>query len=166
MTDAHESFREYVQGRLPGLSRIAYLLTGDAHLAEELVQQTLISVAARWERVVAGGDPEPYIRRTLYHQHISSWRRRRHDALPVAEVPERPGRDHIGDIATAVTMRQALAQLAPRQRAVLVLRFYEDLTEVQTAAVLSCSVSTVKSQTRDALARMRTIVPDLAEALS
>lgn len=146
MVEAQESFREYVHSRVAGLSRVAYLLSGDPHVAEDLVQQTLIRVAARWERILAGGDPEAYVRRVLYSQHISSWRRHRHDALPVADVPDRPSRDHIADVATAVTMRQALSLLAPRQRAVLVLRFYEDLTEVQTAAVLGCSVSTPKGR--------------------
>ena len=163
MPTAEESFAEYVHARLPALSRAAFLLAGEAHLAEDLVQQTLIQVAARWERIAAGGDPDPYVRRVLYHEHISWWRRHRRDAMPVEVLPERAGDP--ADTALTVTVQQALAQLAPRQRAVIVLRFFEDLTETQTAAVLECSVSTVKSQTRDALSRLRSLLPEAAEAL-
>lgn len=165
MGAAEHSFAQYVQSRLTGLSRVAFLLTGDRYLAEDLVQQALIKVAAQWERITDVGDPDPYVRRALYHQHVSWWRRNRREAEPVAELPDWSGRDPIADVATAITMREALTRLAPRQRAVLVLRFYEDLTEAQAATVLGCSVNTVKSQTRDALARMRIVAPELAEAL-
>ena len=160
-----ESFSSYVRARLAALSRIAYLLTGDAHLAEDLVQQCLAQVATRWQQIAAAGDPEPYVRKVLYRQHISWWRRWRHDAVPSAQLPEQVVPDSTDMVAAAVAVRAALAQLAPKQRAVLVLRFYEDLSEAQTAEVLGCSVSTVKSQTRDALSRMRTIDPELAEVV-
>jgi RNA polymerase sigma-70 factor (sigma-E family) len=165
VADAEELFHEYVRSRLPGLLRIAFLLTGDAHLADDLVQQALIRVASRWERVIAAGDPEPYVRKVLYHQHVSWWRRHRRAELPTEELPDVAVADHTASVAISLAVWQALAALAPRQRAVLILRFYEDLSEARAAEVLGCSVSTVKSQTRDALARLRAAAPDLAEVM-
>ncbi|HEY0700101.1 MAG TPA: SigE family RNA polymerase sigma factor [Micromonospora sp.] len=163
--EAEESFQAYVRARAAALSRIAYLLTGDVHEAEDVVQETLLRVVGRWRRVVAQGDPDAYVRRALYHQHISLWRRRRHRPVPHPFPPDRPVADPAAAVTGGVALRAALARLAPRQRAVLVLRYFEDLTEVQTADVLGCSVGTVKSQTRDALARLRAIAPELAEPL-
>jgi RNA polymerase sigma-70 factor (sigma-E family) len=160
--DAEGSFEAYVQGRITALSRTAYLLTGDHHLAQDLVQQTLMRVAGRWRRVIAGGDPDAYVRRVLYTQHVSWWRRhRRIREVRVALPPEHESPDRSDDLAVALAVRSALVKLAPRQRAVLVLRYFEDLTEAQAAEVLGCSIGTVKSQTRDALARLRTFAPDL-----
>lgn len=161
--DAEESFRAYVSGRITALSRSAYLLTGDRHQAEDLVQLTLVRLARHWERVVAGGDPEPYVRRTMYTQHVSLWRRRWRQVELRSEPPETAAPDDSGGLERTLVVRQALARLAPRQRAVLVLRFFEDLTEVEAAETLGCSVSTVKSQTRDGLARLRAHAPELAE---
>ncbi|NUR69532.1 MAG: SigE family RNA polymerase sigma factor [Hamadaea sp.] len=158
-----DSFRDYVHARVGALARTAFLLTGDWHLAEDLVQQTLTKVAARWEQIVAAGNPDPYVRRVLYHQHVSWWRRWRREPVPVAAVPEVAGADPHALTATAIAVRQALARLTPKQRAVLVLRYFEDLTETQTAQVLGVSTGTVKSQTRDALARLRTVAPELAD---
>ncbi len=166
MADADSSFRDFVQARITALSRVAYLLTGDAHLAEDLLQQALIRVASRWESVVANGDPEPYVRKVLYHQHISWWRRSRREPVSMGTLPETVEADHASAVAVSLSLQQALARLAPRQRAVLVLRFYEDLSEEQIAAALGCSVNTVKSQTRDALKRMRAFAPELQEIRS
>lgn len=159
--DAEESFLAYVRERVAALSRIAYLLTGDRHLAEDLVQETLLRVAGRWARIAAGGDPDPYVRRALYHQHVTAWRRHRGRTVPVAQPPDRPGPDDTDAVTGSVAVRAALARLAPKQRAVIVLRYFEDLTEAQTADILGCRVGTVKSNTRDALARLRTIAPAL-----
>ena len=162
MSDPHESFEEYVRARNAALSRVAYLLTGDHHLAEDLVQQTLLRVAGRWGRIVAGGDPDAYVRRVMYHQHISWWRRNRH-AQSIADDPaRRTAPDPSDAVVATIAVRRALARLAPRQRAVLILRYFEDLTEAQTAQVLGISVGTVKSQSRDALARLRSLAPELA----
>ena len=163
MTEQEESFREFVRGRLSSLYRVAYLLTGDRHLAEDLVQSALVKVARHWKRVVAADDPEAYVRRVLYNQHVSWWRRRRVVADPYAVPPEHPGPDTTAAVAVSVDVRRALARLAPRQRAVLVLRYLDDLSEAQTAEVLGCSVGTVKSQARDALARLRRVAPELRE---
>lgn len=159
--DAEESFLVYVRERVAALSRIAFLLTGDRHLAEDLVQDTLLRVVGRWARVAAGGDPDAYVRRILYHQHVTAWRRHRGRTVHVARPPELAGPDEAGAVTDSVAVRAALARLAPKQRAVIVLRYFEDLTEAQTADVLGCRVGTVKSQTRDALARLRQIAPGL-----
>ncbi|WP_308167930.1 SigE family RNA polymerase sigma factor [Catellatospora tritici] len=158
---SRESFDDYVRGRSVALVRIAYLLTGDAHLAEDLVQQTLINVAGRWGKLRSDDDPDAYVRKVLYHQHVSWWRRHRRDPLPTAVIPERstPARD----VSVAVTVMGALRRLAPRQRAVIVLRYFEDMTETQTAEMLGIAVGTVKSTTRDALAKLRKDAPELAE---
>jgi RNA polymerase sigma-70 factor (sigma-E family) len=158
-----ESFREYVRARTPALSRAAYLLTGDFHLAEDLVQQALLRVAGRWERLTALGDPDPYVRRVLYTQHVSRWRRARLRLDLRAEVPEQAVPDGSAAVELSHTVRRALRLLTPRQRAVLVLRYFEDLSEAETAAILGCAVGTVKSQTRHALTRLRQLAPDLAE---
>jgi RNA polymerase sigma-70 factor (sigma-E family) len=164
--DAEEAFNAYMAGRLQQWSRVAYLLTGDRHLAEDLVQITFERVARHWERIAAGGDPDPYVRRIMHSQHVSLWRRRWRGVELRSRPPEVGAVDPIAASERAVVVRQALTRLAPRQRAVLVLRFFEDLTEEATARALGCSVSTVKSQTRDGLARLRMLAPELGELAS
>lgn len=163
--DSEESFRAFVQGRTAALSRVAYLLTGDRHHAEDLVQTALFKVAMKWPGLISGGgDPEAYVRRVIYNEHISAWRRmrRRVTEVPAERVPERP--DLETDHTLRLSLRHALAQLTTKQRTVLVLRFYEDLTETQTAAALGIRVGTVKSQTRRALDRLREIAPEFVPA--
>ncbi|MEV4518448.1 SigE family RNA polymerase sigma factor [Dactylosporangium sp. NPDC049525] len=164
MQQTEESFRQYVGDRLAALSRVAYLLTGDVHQAEDLVQATLIRVADRWDRIVRGGDPDPYVRRVLYTQHVSAWRRRKVHDEPYAEPPDQVTPDPSGQVVVSLAVRQALARLSPRQRAVLVLRYFEDHTEARTAEILNLSVGTVKSHAREALERLRTVAPELAAA--
>ena len=154
-----EAFRAFVIARTPALSRTAYLLTGDAHLAEDLVQTALFKAAKSWHRIQ--GDPEPYVRRILYTQNISWWRSRRHVREHHLGAYDEPAPHHDADLR--LTLEQALARLTTRQRTVLVLRYFEDLTEVQTAATLGIGAGTVKSIGRQALARLRTLAPDLAE---
>jgi RNA polymerase sigma-70 factor (sigma-E family) len=164
----YEGLSEFVAARQQALMRTAYLLTGDAHLAEDLVQSALVKLATRWERVVARGDPEAYVRKMLYHEHISWWRRRgRHHDYSSAEPPEPEGRPDFADGALhTIVLRQALNRLASRQRAVIVLRFYEDCSEAETATLLGCSIGTVKSQTHRALVRLRALEPGLADLLT
>lgn len=155
-----EHFEQYVVARRGALLRTAYLLTGNLHDAEDLVQRALVKAVAKWPRIMER--PEPYVRRILYRENVSRWRRRPVGEHLAAEVPERPdeqGSDHAGRLA----VRAALLRLTPRQRAVLVCRFYDDLTEVQTAEVLGVGVGTVKSQTRHALKRLRELAPDLQD---
>ncbi|HYF73899.1 MAG TPA: sigma-70 family RNA polymerase sigma factor, partial [Nocardioides sp.] len=115
--------------------------------------------AKSWHRI--DGDPEPYVRRILYTQNVSWWRQRKHvreQALGSYDVPARPV-----DPDLRLTLEDALRRLTTRQRTVLVLRYFEDLTEVQTAAVLGIGAGTVKSIGRQALARLRALAPELAE---
>lgn len=159
-----EAFDAYVRERWAPLLRTAMLLAGDRHSAEDLVQETLIRAAQHWSRV----DPataDAYVRRILYTRSVDAWRWRRHQPDPVdVTVDERRTATGDPDVVEArLTLAAALRRLTPRQRAVLVARFYEDRTEVQTARVLGCSVNTVKSQTRHALERLRVLAPELAD---
>ena len=160
-TTAERRFRDFVHARTPALSRTAYLLTGDAHLAEDLVQTALFKAAKAWHRIE--GDPEPYVRRILYTQNVSWWRRRklRETSLGSYDDAAPPAPD--SDLR--LTLESALARLTERQRTVLVLRFFEDLTEVQTAGALGIGAGTVKSTTREALARLRAVAPHLESLL-
>jgi RNA polymerase sigma-70 factor (sigma-E family) len=156
-----EDFEAFVAARYDALLRTAYLLTGDHYDAEDLLQQTLVKAVGAWGRIM--GDPEPYVRTILVRQNVSRWRGRRWRELQTAEPPEVGVLDEGAD--DRIALLRALGSLAPRQRAVIVLRYYEDLTEVQTAEALGIAVGTVKSQTRDALGRLRAVLPGLADAL-
>ncbi|MFF5176834.1 SigE family RNA polymerase sigma factor [Micromonospora sp. NPDC000316] len=157
-----ETFHEFVVHRSPALSRTAYLLTGDHQLAEDLLQSALARTYRHWRRI-RGGDPEAYVRRVMYHQQVSWWRRRRLTERLESHPTDRPGDDHSESTALRLSLAAALRQLTPRQRAVIVLRFYEDLTEAQVAEVLGCSVGTVKRHGHDAIHRLRAIAPDLID---
>ena len=162
--DAREDFEAFVRARWVPLLRTATLLTGDPHAAEDLVQETLARAAQRWSVVSAAGSPEAYVRRILYTRSVDAWRWRRHQPDP-AEATERlasSSRDWVAGADARLTLAGALTRLTVRQRAVLVLRFYEDRTEREAAEVLGCSVNTVKSQTRHALERLRILAPELA----
>ena len=152
--DAEASFTEYVAARRPALVRTAYLLCGDAHLAEDLVQGALIKAVGHWRRI--GDNPEPWLRKVMVNDHISGWRKHRGRERLTEVVPDR-ATDPSSDLGLA----DALPMLAPRQRAVIVLRYYEDLTERDTAAALGVSIGTVKSQHADAVRRLRELVPTL-----
>ena len=146
-----EAFDAFARGRMRELLRFAHVLTGDPHRAADLVQDALERTLLSWHRVERKDDPEAYVRRAIVNRHISVWRRTRREQL-VAETPEggydeKTGRDD--------ELWAALATLPPRQRAVIVLRYYEDLSEADTAAALGCSVGTVKSQAHKALSRLR-----------
>ncbi|MEV4179518.1 SigE family RNA polymerase sigma factor [Nonomuraea sp. NPDC049709] len=159
----NDSFREFVAAHQQSLMRTAYLLTGDAHQAEDLLQSVLLKVLGRWPKHV--DNPHAYARKALVNQYIS-WRRRLTlSELPSAKPPERSYSSEEGTVIR-LAVRQALAQLAPRQRAVIILRYYEDLTEQETAKLLKCSLGTVKSQAHDALARLRALAPELAPKFS
>jgi RNA polymerase sigma-70 factor (sigma-E family) len=159
--DRAVELREFVSARGAALSRAAYLLTGDHKAAEDLVQETYVVLVRRWQRS-GTVDAEAYVRRILYTRFVDGWRRRRLSELPWASPPDAPAGDEAGAVTDRLTLRDALARLTPKQRAVLVLRFYEDLTESQTAAVLGISPNTVKSHARDALQRLRELLPEAA----
>lgn len=164
--DDHDAvqFREYVAARQRALFRSALLLTGHRQDAEDLLQTALTKLAQRWRAINRSGSPDAYLRTTMYHQWISWRRRHRHGREYTVELtPERPTS---GDLATDGALRVALAtvlsQLTPKQRAVVVLRYYEDLPESEVARILGCSVGTVRSQAHRTLARLRELCPDLA----
>ncbi|SBT48976.1 SigE family RNA polymerase sigma factor [Micromonospora narathiwatensis] len=159
-----ETFHEFVVQRSAALSRTAYLLTGDHQLAEDLLQSALARTYRHWRRI-RGGDPEAYVRRAMYHQQVSWWRRRRVVERLAPEPVERGGGDHADTTALRLSLVDALRRLTARQRAVVVLRFYEDLTEAQVAEALGCSLGTVKRHGHEALRRLRDFVPDLVERL-
>ena len=154
--DEPAGFRDYVAARQRALLRSAWLLTGDWHAAEDIVQAALVRVWPRWTRVVAGGDPDAYVRRAVINVYLTARRRRWHGEYAAAAPPDRP--DPANPYA-AVELRDALARVLPalgrRQRAIVVLRYFDDLTEAQVAEVMGCSVGTVKSQSAKALARLR-----------
>ncbi len=158
-----DGFREFVETRSRELLRSAWLLTGDWHAAEDLVQTALVKTWPHWNRIVRRDRPEVYVRRVMLTTYLS-WRRLRSAGeIPVGDIAEptaSPGHD--ADLRQVLI--QALRQLPPRQRAVVVLRFFDDLSELETAATLGCSVGTVKTHASRAMAHLRG-VPGLASAL-
>ena len=158
-----EEFRGFVAARGLALLRTAYLLTGDEQLAEDLVQTALEKAVTHWSSIRVAAAAESYVRRTMYREQVSIWRRRRVRELVSATIPEPRSAGAAGDeVEDRITMRDALLQLGRRQRTVLVLRYFEDLTEQQVADALGISVGTVKSQAHKALAQLRSTCADLA----
>jgi RNA polymerase sigma-70 factor (sigma-E family) len=155
-----DQFEEFVRTRSAMLGRTAYLLTGNRHDAEDLLQAALARAATHWERL---DDPEAYVRRVLYTQAVSGWRARLRRPVERLGVEPPPVPAPGVEVEVRVVLDQALRRLTPRQRAVLVLRYYEDRTEAQAAHILGCAIGTVKSQTRHALARLRALSPELAD---
>ena len=149
-----EAFTEFVRARGPALHRTAYLLTGDWSLAEDLLQTALAKSYLRWDRV-GPREPEAYVRRVLVTTYASWWRRRWRGELPHSVLPDDPARDGWADVDARTALAAALDRLPRRMRAVVVLRFHEDLTEAAVAEALGISVGTVKSQTAKALAKLR-----------
>jgi RNA polymerase sigma-70 factor (sigma-E family) len=152
--EGREAFRAYVAGRSPTLLRTAYLLTGNRADAEDLVQTALAKTYLAWDRIRDREALDGYVRRVLVTTQTSFWRRKRPEAL-YDEVPERAGRDQHADSDLHDALWTALARLSRKQRAAVVLRYYEDLSEVETARVLGVSVGTVKSTTSRALSLLR-----------
>jgi RNA polymerase sigma-70 factor (sigma-E family) len=158
--ELREEFEQYVAARRPALLRSAYLLTGNHQDAEDLVQVALVKAVPVWRRIA--DRPEPYVRKILVRESVSRWRQRRWREQATEILPERSAA--AVDPHQRLDLRDALVRLAPRQRAVIVLRYYEDLTERETAEALGISIGTVKSQARDGLARLRELVPGLDDA--
>lgn len=158
-TSGGVDFEHYVRARLPHLLRFGRALTGSEAAAADLVQDALERVLPRWEKVTSReGDPEKYVRRVMVTRNISMWRRVRREWL-TSELPDAGSVDV--EPAWEGEMWQALSQLPPRQRAVLALRYYENLSEDEIAEVLGISRGTVKSQASRAIEKLRTT---LAEA--
>jgi RNA polymerase sigma-70 factor (sigma-E family) len=160
-----EQFAEFVEARQRALQRTAWLLTGDWALAEDLVQTALARSWPRWERIRRRDDPEIYVRRVMVNTW-STWSRRRwRGERASAAVPDRPAPgDVAAELAARMAVRSALDSLTHRQRAVVVLRVFDDLPEAQVAQVLNCAVGTVKSTMARSLAKLRED-PRLAELM-
>jgi RNA polymerase sigma-70 factor (sigma-E family) len=159
MMRADDDFRAFVTARSTSLLWFAHVLTGDRQLAEDVVQTALAKTALAWPRIRRKDRPEAYVRRAIVNTHLNAQRRRpwleRPHGVLLESIDLRQPESELDD---RDEMWQALAELAPRQRAVLVLRYYEDLSEADIAEVLGCSRGTVKSQASKALAHLRQIV--------
>ena len=145
-------FNQFVAARSHGLLRTAYLLTRDHGLAEDLVQTALAKAWFAWSRIE--GDPEPYVRKVMVNTYASWWRRKWNGETPHEDLPEAADRG-ADDVDARTDLWTALGRLPRRQRAVVVLRFFEDLSEAETSRLLECSTGTVKSQASKALAKLR-----------
>lgn len=163
-------FQSFMIGRWPRLMRTAFLLTGEQHAAEDLVQSTLEKAFVAWRRVGSADDPEAYVRRVMINLHARRHRRRlkeflapRDDSGPVREIADTG--DRIAQADDRRALLTALAQLPARQREAVVLRYWEDLSETQAAEAMGCSVGTVKSNAAKGIAKLRAI-PGLAETVT
>lgn len=156
MANEPEGFHAYVLARQGDLLRLARMLTGDWASAQDLVQVSLERTWPRWNRLAESGDPDAYVRRVLVNAHLKGSRRRWRGEIPFEQLP-----DVVGDVDPFEgadlrrTVHALLPSLPARQRAVLVLRFYADLSEAATAELLGCSVGTVKSQALKGLRKLR-----------
>lgn len=158
LTADETGFHEFVAARGPALQRAAYLLTGNHHTAQDLVQHALLEAARRWEKIHTS--PEAYVRRAIYTANVSRWRRIKFTEHEL--VGDRTAHEsHDPDLRMSLVA--ALERLTSKQRAVIVLRYYEDLTETQTADALGVTVGTVKSTHSQAIRRLRDHAPHLAE---
>lgn len=155
--DAEQAFRDLVRERGDSLVRTAYLLTGDWAKAEDLVQSALATTWSHWRSLRSPAAAEAYTRTSMARLATSWWRRKWRAEVPTAELPETVGRSPYDDVDLAHAVTAALATLTPRQRATVVLRYFDDLSEAATATALGCAVGTVKSTTAAALARLRAL---------
>lgn len=151
-------FETFVADRLPRLLKLGRALAGDEHRGADLVQDALERTLMSWSKV---DDPDAYVRRAMVNRSVSVWRKLRRER-PLhepddAEPRAREDRPHDHELFAAVR------RLPPRQRAVIALRFYEDLTEARTAELLGCSIGTVKSQTSQAMTKLRALLPTYAD---
>ncbi|GAA0953995.1 SigE family RNA polymerase sigma factor [Virgisporangium aurantiacum] len=150
------TFEEYVQRRGAALVRVARLICRDASLAEDLVQEVLGHAYPRWSKIVRSDDPDMYLRRMLVNANISRWRRRSAREAVGAVPADRPDRADIGaDVAERDALWRLIVTLPDRQRATVVLRYYEDLDDARIAEILGCSTSTVRSNAMRAMTTLR-----------
>jgi RNA polymerase sigma-70 factor (sigma-E family) len=157
-SDGREAdFTAYVHARQESLLRFAFLVTADPEAAKDLVQSALTKAYLRWDRISSLGAPDAYLRRIIVNEHTSwwraAWRHREVTSTPLVEVSTHPSSEQSPRDAE---LWAHIVALSPMQRAIVVLRFYEDLTEAQTADVLGCSVGTVKTHSSRAMERLRT----------
>jgi len=158
-------FDEWVAQRGAALLRFAYLITRDHARAEEAVQDALLAASSRWTRICRGHDPEAYVRRSIVNADISRWRRFFRRETPAADpAVESAGPDHAVAQAEQDAVWALCATLPTKQRAAVVLRYYEDLPDAEIAEILDCSPATVRSQIHRALATLRTTLTTAEEA--
>ncbi len=160
-----DEYVQYVTTRGAALRRSAYLLCGDWHRADDLVQSAIAKLYVHWRKAQRADHLDAYVRRILVRVFLDEQRLGWARVGRFANAPDRPAVAQ-GHTEDRLVLLDALAQVPPRQRAVLVLRFFEDLSVEQTAEVLRCSAGTVKSQTSHGLATLRRLVPDLAPSLA
>ncbi len=165
----HHSFEDYVHASGPRLKRLAFLLTGDLHEAEDLLQSAYAKVMPHWDRVSTYAAPDAYLRRVMVSQRISWWRRHRGRERLMGDVPEHRAEPTRFDdtLVDNQVLLQALRNLPDRQRATVVLRHWCDLSAAETAETMGCTVGTVKSNTSKGLAHLRAALgadadPDLS----
>ncbi len=156
---SREKFAEFAQARSPALFRAAFLMVGDRGLAEDLLQEALTKTYVAWPRLREMANAEAYTRKAITTTAISWWRRKSWQReVPRDDLPDQRVEEQGAHVDERDWLWTELQMLAPRQRAAIVLRYYEDLTEAQTAEAMGCSVGTVKSQVSDGLNRLRTRV--------
>jgi len=160
MSTRDEEFPQFIRNRASLLHQSAYLLCGDWHLAHDLVQETLVKTYQHWTRVRQANSPDAYVQRILINEARGRWRRRARD-MPVVRFPEErepAAPDATDEITRRAGLLQALLALPLRQRATVILRYLEGMSERETAAVLGCSEGTVKSQSARALGTLRSFL--------
>jgi RNA polymerase sigma-70 factor (sigma-E family) len=158
---ARREFPEFVAARGPALQRAAFLMLGDPALAQDLVQEALTKTYVAWPRLRDVANAEAYARKAITTTAISWFRRKGwNNERSTDRLPDGRAGDHADDVATSTALWAALQALPPRQRVAVVLRFYDDLTEAQTAAAMGCAVGTVKSQVSAALSKLRARLGD------
>jgi RNA polymerase sigma-70 factor (sigma-E family) len=155
VASARDEFSAFVATRQSRLQRMAWLLTGDWQLAEDLVQDALAKSWRHWRRVERADDVDAYVRRVIVNTFISSRRRRWRNERPAAEVDEQPATDGASAVLTRIVVADALTRLNKRQRTVVVLRFFEDMSVLEAARTLAWPIGTVKSTTSKALDQLR-----------
>lgn len=156
--EEEQEFREFVTARWHTLVRSAYLITGDHGNAEDLVQAALEKVHRRWGRIQNRDAPEIYVRRAMVNQAISWRRKRRIHEVALSPAHETAAPDDYAAYESRDALWKAMATLPPRTRVVLILRYFDDLSEQEAARVMDCSVGSVKSQTSRGLARLRELL--------
>jgi RNA polymerase sigma-70 factor (sigma-E family) len=156
-------FREFVGARGRALLNSAYLLTGNLADAEDLVQSALAKTYQAWDRIEDRKALDGYVRRAIVNTHISSWRRRRVDEFPTDDIPDQPAAETSGNRELHDTLQRAIDKLPQRMRAAVVLRYLEDMSEAEVAAILGVSQGTVKSTVSRAVAKLRSDADLLAE---
>jgi RNA polymerase sigma-70 factor (sigma-E family) len=164
LTRSTQDFEEFAKARTPQLYRSAWLLAGEHHLAEDLVQETLAKLYRAWRRVEQVDNPAAYAQTVLARTYISQRRRRSSTERPVERTPDRA--DQVGDHELRLSLLQAMAELSPLDRAVLVLRYFEDRSTEQVARDLGKNTGAIRTRTSRALVRLRAVLGDEAVHLT